>query len=351
MTVRVRQLTRVTTTGIIIPPEPPPVPPTMFFVQQPTTTQVNELFNPPISVRVSDHEAGDLLVLQLNSGTCDIGFFSAFTDAQGIGTFAANAGENVSQGCTIRVNNFTRPEIDAIVSQPFNVTAPPVENFFEIVNNGNAIGVLGTENNQGIFLSRQANGQRFDTTGADLIIVLVNSDVLPNLFYFVNDQETDAVFTLINASTFTGQRLYYLDPPVTGPNAAFSLSAPNGYSSMGAICLRNWNRQPPIQTDFTDYIFSSAMPTTIRLPEPLPTAANNLVVAWVAFWRAVFVSGRIDYENLSYPFSIFSNYGIGMGVKLRSDSPSEDPSFVLNPDGTGSAYFYAAGAIFEPREA
>lgn len=221
MTVRVRQLSRVST-GRLVPPIPP-VEVTMFFIQQPTDTPVGELFNPPITVQVSDHRPGDVLILSMSSGSCAIGTISAVTDANGIATFnGLRAGSTAGEGCSVEVRNDSRPNIRTIVSELFNVTTIPER--WSLINRANS-GVLAQVQTQ----------VTLNSTGANLILV---QTIFRRVAFhgqpamtdnFGNTYQPHATFVQANAEDNNWYlRAYSVINPIVGPGHTFIFGYPPG---------------------------------------------------------------------------------------------------------------------------
>ena len=124
MTVRVRQLFRIAGGFTPTPPIPPPTP-TMQFVQQPTDTETGELFEPTISVIISDG-GSDSLTISSYSGTCSLTPLTVVAN-MGIALFVELRAGSVGEDCRLRVHNNMRPEIADIISDAFDVfPAPPI---------------------------------------------------------------------------------------------------------------------------------------------------------------------------------------------------------------------------------
>lgn len=115
VTVKVRQLTRVS--GGFVPPPPPPVP-TMAFTVQPTDTIEGELFDPPVTVQISDNGNDSLTI---SSDNCSDIVPVTVTATAGLASFLGLRAGSPATGCRLRVHNNSRPQVQDIVSDAFNV--------------------------------------------------------------------------------------------------------------------------------------------------------------------------------------------------------------------------------------
>lgn len=167
MTVRLRSF--IQTSGVA-PPVPPPVV-TMAWTVQPTDTQAGGTFNPPVAVQVSDHQAGNTIIL---TNTCGGPTGEAVTDPTGTAVFTGfGVGNVITSGCRLIAHNATRPTVADASSDLFNVIAPPV--LIEVVNNGTAFGSAAAPQGFPTFavIGTQSNGALFNIAGADLIVIAV----------------------------------------------------------------------------------------------------------------------------------------------------------------------------------
>src|SRR5215831_13959086 len=157
MTVRVRSLLR-RPSGFVPPPPPPPAA-YMTFISQPTNTIVGHFFDPPVAIAISDGQ-DDSVTISGYVGSCTVNPITITTVA-GTGVFIALRADGTGQGCRLRVHNNTRPQIEDIISDAFNIVSPgiPIPDILatNIADSTNSISVTVT----------------LDSTGADLLVALL----------------------------------------------------------------------------------------------------------------------------------------------------------------------------------
>jgi len=147
--------------------------PTMSFAAQPTDTEEGQLFDPVIMVTISDN-ANDSLTIT-SDGPCGLTPMTV-TANNGVALFPGLLAGAVGNGCRLRVHNNSRPQVQDIVSDPFDVTPTiPVVKDIVIVNSGLA---FGGQPGDGVvnYLVNQNNGQRFNSTGANLVVYVMGEN-------------------------------------------------------------------------------------------------------------------------------------------------------------------------------
>lgn len=203
MTVRVRQLTRVVAKRV--PPTPPPVEPFMYFIQQPTNSVINgpfenEPFNPPITVGISDRQPDALVISAYDGNGIVPSFEYQQADANGIATFTVGPAREPSEGNTVAVYNFTRFDLDFIVSDRFDVVAPVLPTM--------AFVQQPTDTVVGQLFTPPISVQISDGASDDVFITLVSGSCSGIGFLFVTADATGlAVFEGLRAGPYTSGAL------------------------------------------------------------------------------------------------------------------------------------------------
>lgn len=330
MTVRVRQLVRVAG-GQIRPPQPPPVPPTMFFVQQPTDTPVGELFNPPVTVQVSDHRPGDVLILSMSSGACAIGTISAITDANGIATFnGLRAGFTPSEGCSVEVRNDSRPDIATIVSEPFNVTSIVVSGW-ELVSRGSVGAFLAT--------ALRTESLTLDSTGTTDAFAVTSTINFST--YYISDSRGN-IWTLLSWIGFTPGGLLGLWRATSNPDNPPSFEPILGtsgslifYSQYPAMAVYNFRRQTAgagviIGSPYQNTVFSN----TVGPQQPMTIPfTNSLVMTGYADndWYTPWITEPAGYTGREYVgIAGFGNGNLLGAYKILDQASVENPTWLTS---------------------
>lgn len=278
----------------------------MRFIQQPTATLVNEPFDPPITVQISDGQP-DTLIIFGNSGTCTVTSQTVTADATGLATFSGLiAGATPGVGCTLTVHNLTRPEIADIVSDPFDVSqAKGIITVLDFV--------CSVPNTTSISNSVRS----INTAGANLILVLSFSDIMGELFEYVaaTGDQTANIFTAATIAALpTGGApliLWWSSPVQTGV-VSYRMFGTNGYFGFAVLALSGWNGQPPTVYDGVSLV-ATAPPNnqTTVLPQPLPTGLDNFIATFMGTYQA----------NPAFPFP-YADFDYGPPTSGLSYRPS-----------------------------
>ena len=316
----------------VLPEIPPPVV-TMEFVQQPTDTETGELFDPPVSVSISDGGSDSLTIIAY-FGTCSITPVTV-SAVDGLAVFSGLRAGSVGEDCRLIVHNNTRPEIDSIVSDPFDVfevPPPPVD--IEIVNDGNAYALQQSQDAFIVDVIRQPNGDTIDSTGADFALFIgTDSNALPSLrfraFAFLEYQD-QFNYVPVFPDVFNGvQRVFsdYVLPDVTGPDSGVSFRLPNGDSpniatSPAGACfyLRNVDTDSPIITYTTASAFDTAN-------TPIVIDARAMAVSIIGYYTVL----QAAPEGWNFIFlDTVSGIAFGLAVAwIIGDLTTQNPVWIV----------------------
>lgn len=213
MTVRIHSLIRAPGARVPVPP----VVPFMTFVQQPTDTVSGELFEPVVTVQVSDGAPnGDQL--RISSPICAIAPVTVTTQ-DGIARFIGLRAGPVNDGCRLRVENLSRPQIAVVLSDPFDVLPVPVESGWSLIASGAA--GASTPDRSVVVLN---------TTDANLLIVAITT--FQGLSFPVVNV-ADNFENIWFSAGYWGQAgnafltLFWIGDPIVGANHVITISSPN----------------------------------------------------------------------------------------------------------------------------
>lgn len=234
------------------------------------------------------------------------------------------------------------------VREPPTPPPPPEKVPFEIVNNSTSYGIQGG-NNFFVTLVNQANGYRWDTTDADLIVFVVNSSApITGFAFYVNSAFVTDQMTRVPFDNYLNS-IYYFRPVVTGINSQLQLAAANGLISVGAVAVKNWSGRAPVIFQTVLPFGSTSDPQVVGLSQPLESGEDDLVVFGTGFNLAAQIGTPAGYRTARAPFNV-NYWGLSLAIKERS-GPIENPQFTYIPTALpSSAVYTASGVIFEPRE-
>lgn len=313
------------------PPEPPETA-TMAFRTQPTNTNVDEWFDPWITVEVSDGRQGDTISLSSYSGTCSMPVATAVTNASGYALFPGlSAGSTPGQGCRLRARNLTRPGIPDIISNPFDVIAPAVSPW-TFVNSASSGGSLSAE----------ATAVTLNTIGATDLFVITLAIAVTGVS--LSDSEGNAwVYRGAFGDATVGQlRLYTASKPIqVSANHYISLGA--GYPAMAVFAFQQ-------RTDAAQWLvdgnsggvagtaISVSPPMMIPFPTSLVLSAygdNN--------WSARPITPPPGFAGMeSVPIAGFSNGNLVAGFKMLNEPATEHAVWTVSAGGLSASVILGA---------
>lgn len=242
MTVRVRQLTRVPS-GAVPPVPPPPIVPIMEFTVQPSNTDVGELFVPTVEVTITPASPDSLTI---SSDNCAIAPVTVTAGPGGLAIFSGlAAGSTLGTGCRLRVHNNSNPNVADVLSNPFNITQPPLQ-LIEIVNSGNAYGINAATSL--VTLTNQANGELFDTTGADLLFgTFISQEPNSQMIESRSNVYTNLLIPPISIAGIPIAQAIYSNPYITGTGiTSWAINQVNTFAAIAAIAMSGVLPGPPM---------------------------------------------------------------------------------------------------------